>query len=634
MELEKLVLMLFIKYETWCECVKGLYDRQPQSLQTYPFIKNDDTTWLLDKSFFEQQIKSGKVFLNPYTWLVEDSIMLFKEDGHSRLNTTLISPMLLLIYTAVAKELSNLYPEPPRKEYYYPFYGGDFKKNEFKYYNAYDQYRKILLENKAKYAHYKFLDFFNFYPSINLPHLLQKIEARIDSNELSLKDKLFIARLLEYLGKGYFPTIDNSVASAYLATMIYLEEFDKNLYSYLETNKKIKDFLLVRYIDDCYILVNFTESANAHDEDEQLNFKIQEWIPPLRLAANTKKITSFCNTEDLDERLSLGSYDYINHKPKSPFPQAVKLEMWGEFLEQVVQQQSMSFDTYNEIVAGIYWKLKPKYPSLKKHKDIFRQVFDADEKVVLHKDYIEKFKEILKEHWGVLKYSGPHLVRLILATKDETLIKILLNQIFQEHRREPSIWNTRLSVFYLLDRNFSNGDLMKDIKTNTSMIPAFATYIEHFCCTNFSQYYTNLIHTPVLSFVQNSLPSNNKTKPEKTLAKSIYLYFLYKCEYSPANYLQRYAFYKNYFDGITAVISGTSVENCYQEKQLKGIYEPINGSDVVITAAYKLRNGNPLAHASSTLLDIHTAPSDIDKIICNLDELIRQLSQSKQNSTR
>ncbi len=625
--------MLFVKYETWCECVRGLYDKPPNSLQTFPFRRKEgEHAWLLDKSFFEQQIKSGKVFLNPYTWLVEDSIMLFKDDGHSRLNTTLISPMLLLIYTAVAKELSNLY-ESPQREGYYPFYGGNFKKNEFTYGYAYDQYRKTLLDNKAKYTHYKFIDISNFYPSINLPCLLEKIDAGIDSNKLSLKDKLFITRLLEYLGKGYFPTIDHSVASFYLATIIYLEGFDTSLHDYLETNKKIKDFLLVRYVDDCYILVNFEESANEHDEDEQLNSKIEEWLRPLRLAVNTKKTTSFCNVETLDERLSLSPYDYWVNNPKRNFPQAVKLERWRYFLEELVQHSTkngMNFETYNGIVTKIYTELKPQYPSLKKHKDIFNQVFDAS--VVLHKDYIGKLKGLLENHLGVLKYSGHNLVPIILASKNKKLIDIFLRKISRENKINPSIWNSRLSISYLLSRSFMSTDLMKDIKANTEMIPRFYEYIEHYCCTNFAQYYTDISHTPVLKLVQNNLSSNQKIKPAEALAKSIYLYFLYKCEYSPANYLQRYAFYKNYFDAITAVIAGTSVENCYKEKTLKGIYKSINGSDVVITEAHKLRNGNPLAHASSTLLDIHTAPSDIDKMISNLDKLILNLIFLSKNS--
>jgi len=67
--------------------------------------------------------------------------------------------------------------------------------------------------------------------------------------------------ILNYCGNGQFPLIENSVASSFLSTIVYLDDIDAALYKYISTKVKcICSFRMVRYVDDMYILFS-SESA-------------------------------------------------------------------------------------------------------------------------------------------------------------------------------------------------------------------------------------------------------------------------------------------------------------------------------------------------------------------------------------
>ena len=66
---------------------------------------------------------------------------------------------------------------------------------------------------------------------------------------------LLIKELLLYCGNGDYPIIENSMASSYMATVVYLDEIDTELHEFIQTSvKDIIDFRIIRYVDDMYIL--------------------------------------------------------------------------------------------------------------------------------------------------------------------------------------------------------------------------------------------------------------------------------------------------------------------------------------------------------------------------------------------
>ena len=93
-----------------------------------------------------------------------------------------------------------------------------------------------------------------------------------------------------------------------------------------------------------------------------------------------------------------------------------------------------------------------------------------------------------------------------------------------------------------------------------------------------------------------------------------------------------FAYYKNYFDRVTADLDFAAGNDpslkkpnynmFYREGTLIRFYSDIDDSKTVIEKAHKLRNANPLSHASSELLDSNDTSEDLCKSIKALSKLI------------
>lgn len=60
----------------------------------------------------------------------------------------------------------------------------------------------------------------------------------------------------------------------------------------------------------------------------------------------------------------------------------------------------------------------------------------------------------------------------------------------------------------------------------------------------------------------------------------------------------------------------------YKENQIKKFYSHITDGEDIIERAHKLRNENPLAHASANLIDKDSTSKDISNSISDLKSLL------------
>ena len=107
---------------------------------------------------------------------------------------------------------------------------------------------------------------------------------------------------------------------------------------------------------------------------------------------------------------------------------------------------------------------------------------------------------------------------------------------------------------------------------------------------------------------------------------------MYLCESKRENHMAAFAYFKNFFDRVTADLDFRYVSNprlrkpnykeFYKEGRFISFYEKINGSEDVIKRAHKLRNANPLSHSSSELLDKDNTSMELKKNIEELHNLI------------
>ncbi len=96
--------------------------------------------------------------------------------------------------------------------------------------------------------------------------------------------------------------------------------------------------------------------------------------------------------------------------------------------------------------------------------------------------------------------------------------------------------------------------------------------------------------------------------------------------------MNSYAYYKNYFDRVTADIDFYYLKErkmkrpnykvFYKENQLIAFYKSVPNSEAIIKKAHKLRNENPISHSSAELLNNDDTTEDLKKCIQDLRGLI------------
>ena len=111
------------------------------------------------------------------------------------------------------------------------------------------------------------------------------------------------------------------------------------------------------------------------------------------------------------------------------------------------------------------------------------------------------------------------------------------------------------------------------------------------------------------------------------------------CEKNRANYLGAYAYYKNFFDRISADMAFKAGEDprCkkpnykkyYTEGAFKTLYAGIADCDSIIEKAHDLRNDNPLSHSSAGLIDSNSSSKDLTESQEKLDGLIHLYALTK-----
>ena len=250
--------MINLDYETWKETLLGVFKAFSKNpyLQLVPFcqLSQNDKKFLLSEDFYNTWIKTGAFVYHSDTWNISNSYIL-KNDGTYR-KATNVSPIFFLFVSAFTKHISKYYFSNCQNRKISTFYAGEITQNRFNYKKDYNDYCKEINNSSQCYTYFIKLDIKNFFTSINIDVLFEQINSNVNAKEINIRnrDLLYYKELLKCLGKGVFPIICNSTALSYLATKIYLDNFDICLYDYLEKLDYIQDFEFIRYVDDLYIL--------------------------------------------------------------------------------------------------------------------------------------------------------------------------------------------------------------------------------------------------------------------------------------------------------------------------------------------------------------------------------------------
>ncbi len=619
--------MFSFEYEDWkmvcsqiCLQKRG---RKRMYLQWYPFtrLSAKEKEKLISENFFNDYIKSGLFLYYSENWLIMNNYIM-KGDGNFR-NASLVSPVMYLVALTIGKSISKKH-QSQRQPSIDVFYAGNYDENRLYYKKDYDVFFKTINDLSQSYKYFIKTDIKDFFPNIDMNKLFDIINLRFAETgvQINQKDLLVYKELLLCLGQGEFPLIENCTASSYLATVVYLEIPDTKLYSFItDKESHITGFTMVRYVDDLYILFNSDLSENMITPmvNRIVNTYSSE-LKKLNLSLNRGK-TSWKLTADINEELKRSLYDEQVNGKECNITDFVDSDLLLEFLGAIKESlfnYSLDAVKYLELINEVFNIPQTEYTP----QEIYNSLVYEKHPLFSNKQIIEMLFSLVCFDYNFLKLDTKRLTIMLLKTQNGDLIKAMLSRLFEANRR--GVWNiydTSLAINYLLQRNFSHVDLLRILKYEESSVHS---YYEIFCKSSFL--------VSMDKSEENYIKKFGTSIFYKQDDKLFFLYFMYMVEMKKSNYLSAFAYYKNFFDRLSAHLAYTVNDNqakgkpnykgYYKEGAFKQLYAGIADVDKIIKKAHEIRNSNPLSHSSAGLLDNNNTAADILSSIEQLSNLI------------
>lgn len=613
--------MFGISYNTWkkvCDMYFMLKTgSQKAYLQWFPFTKlsSADKESISGEEFYNSYIKTASFMLFPPA-MHQSENYLQKGDGSFR-DSSLVAPVLFLFLQSIGLEIHNHY-SPIRPPDISVYYAGNYEHLRPKYKQDYDDFFKELNASIDDYQYFIKTDITNFFANISVDKLIAQIDKVCNSDTVAFSQTQLhlFKELLTYCGNGRFPLIENSVASSFLATVVYLDAVDKTLHEYISKNiTAFSSFRIVRYVDDMYILISSDKPIGClHEAYNEIRNEYSSILKIYGLALNAKKCC-LKKSKEINQELKKSLYDeYFNgqkHNIEELFSGALYRFLNDLSIELLLD--CIDVERYNELINKHFSSDDIEFtPS-----EVFNFFVYENEMELQSEPVVKEIVELVEQSISFISLEPKRLTVMIMKTKNDKAIRTFLNQLFRKNRLDK--WNsydTTIAISYLIQSEFRHIDLLNILSDRH---PDLYRYYFYHCKSS-------TIHC---------FDSWRVKKLGEIIAqdsKAHYLYFMYLCEMKRANYMAAFAYYKNYFDRVTADLDFEAGNDSklkrlnynmfYKEGMLIRFYADIDNSKTVIENAHKLRNANPLSHASSQLLDSNDTSEDLCKSIKALSRLI------------
>lgn len=625
--------MFGVSYDTW-KNVCNMYftlssGSQKAYLQWFPFFKltSADKKKISGEDFYNKYIKTASFVFFPNA-MHQSENFLQKGDGSFR-DSSLVSPILFLFLQSVGLEIYKQYL-PIRPSEISVYYAGNYGRLRPKYKQDYDEFFKELNASIDEYQYFIKTDITNFFSNININYLINQID-KVCNSEVSVftQTQLHLFReLLVYCGNGTFPLIENSIASSFLATVVYLDDVDKELFDFISKNvPEFSSFRIVRYVDDMYILISSDQPLNRlHNSYNVIRNEYSSILKKVGLALNASKCC-FKETVAINQELKKSLYDeYFNgekHNIEELF--SGSLCRFIKKLSEELVFDSIDIERYNTLVYDSFSSDDIEFtPS-----EVFNFFVYEEDTELKSEAVANELVGLVKRSISFISLDPRRLTTMIMKTQDSRAIKALLSKLFDRNRSgQWNSYDTSIAISYLLQSNFRHIDLLEVLSVRHS---------------DLSQYYSHNCRSSTI----HCLDAQDINKLVEVIAhdeKAHYLYFMYLCEMKRFNYMAAFAYYKNFFDRATAdmhfmtaddpSLKTPNYKRFYKEKALIDFYSCISDSKRVIQAAHKFRNSNPLSHSSSELLDSNETSCDLCSSINELSVLMLEFGSSHIKSVR
>lgn len=615
--------MFGITYETWkstCQMYFNLKEGSKKHyLQWFPFSKlsKDGERRICSKDFFIRYIQDASFVLFPEAMHHSENF-LQKSDGSFR-DSSLLSSILYLVLQAVGKEISNHYVSI-RNSQIETYYAGNYQFMRAKYKQDYDDFYKSINTYISGCQFFIKTDVTSFFPNINLDMLISKIDKQCNLNEINFTafQLSMFKELLSYCGDGRFPTVENSIASSYLSTVIYMDEIDERIFQFIDKKiDNINSFKIIRYVDDMYILINSSQDIREfHESYNQIRNEYSSILKEFGLALNTNKCC-LKPSKDINDELSKSLYDEYFNGIKHDISNLFK-DDFQEFLDallRAIKTDCIDVDFYNNLISKYFGKDDIEFTPT----EVFNYFIYENSQVLKNQHSIGTICELIKTDISFISLDPKRLTIMIMKTGKSEAIKALLNELFQRNRR--GVWNsydTSTAISYLIQRGFKHKDLLGVLLNNSSELKV---YYDSCCRSSFLSIFENNRINYYLNIVGKDW-------------KAIFLYFMYLMENRRCNSLAEFAFFKNYFDRFTADLecfyklgpkhNKPNFNKFYKVGECRKFYKQIDNSESILNTAHRLRNENPMTHSSAELIDTNSTSDDLKNSIDELKMLIER----------
>ena len=597
-------MRLRVSHSSWvaaCEMMRREKFRHKSYLQWWPFslLSNEEWEALESEAYYSRYIAEGSFVLSETMRFVTKGLV--QKSGHSFRDSPLVSPVIFLYLLAFAVEYGAFFS--PQFSNVATFYSGDIERRWAHYGKSYRAFCQALKVCSTEYRWCLKTDLAHFFESINIDYFMTDLQ-KLANESIPIADTQFIRALILYCGNGKFPAIQNHAALSYFATAIYLNDIDERLSERLRKMPQIEGYRLVRFVDDLYIFFDSAEEI-AFSVGNEIAGVYADILRDKDLMINALK-TKLIRAEDAAKTTAeVSVVDFDGTDPEEQLPDGS-------------QKISLLFGAITSLIASGSYSDASLDNALFKSEDV-----SMDAKTIF-RHYLyrvpDSFKNVavlssassaVAKGKVALSFQTSSIVTAILNTRDERLIKSMLNNLFRSSRN--SSWtsvDSLIAITYLLNRGMNHEDLLYHLQLHE---PGIYSYIASFCLKSFVSNQLSAVEGNVIETLAGDKDS-----------KIQYAFYLYHD--SVGNIFESASYYRSFFDRLTSLFAFSKGRKrkkmMFKEKEIKKYYSDIEGSDSIIRRAESLRQENPLVHASAEMLRNDSSREELVDMIESLRWLI------------
>lgn len=605
---------MFVSFDSWqtaCNMTKQEGRRLQSYLQWYPFSCLSNSSWeeVTSESYFKKYIEDGSFFLcDSMRYITKGYI---QKQGSSLRDSYLVSPVLFLYLLAYGIEYEKIFSQPRPSGL--SLYAGNLEKKQMNYQKSWQAYCDALKFNSAEYRYCLRTDISNFFGTINVDSLISKMQ-HYSNGEYSANDGIFLKALLLYCGHGKYPTIQNHPAISFFATDIYLAEVDKKLQGRLANMFSVSSFELVRYVDDMCLFFDITDGADLLSVKQAITNCYADILREESLVLNQGKLELQDASDVLKSMASVSCVDFSGAiiDGELSIPEGA-IPRFFNMLTSALQQTSYSHKSLAEIIDVCFAIEDPPTPPM----TVFRHCLYKQQRLFQSAEAINSMRAALRSGTVMFSYNTTDLVQCILNSRDDYLIKQLLNGLFQSSRNGTwSSLDSLTAVTYLVQRGMWHPDLRRHLQLAA---PGLSRFCENYCRADFIKIEPTNSESKVIALLSGDESSKMQ-------------YAQYLRHQQTRNLFESASYCRAFFDRFSSYVfsrvQGKKHTWLYKENDLKNIYKSVDGSGAKIRRMEELRQNNPLIHASSKVLDSPTFEADLAYVVDSINEIISEYLES------